>query len=111
MLGIAADIVADMPAALALGVLLRGGFDLFVVVTHDTGSRDDEDEFQVVTQRRQGVELVASTADFDSGLQCRADLAGFALGFQGLGHIGARGATRDSVLPQFEVPGATENEP
>ena len=26
-------------------------------------------------------------------------------------HIGARGATRDSVLPQFEMPGATENEP
>ena len=26
-------------------------------------------------------------------------------------HIGARGAIRDSVLPQFEVPGATENEP
>ena len=26
-------------------------------------------------------------------------------------HIGARGAMRDSVLPQFEVPGATENEP
>ena len=83
----------------------RCGFDLFVVVTHDTGSGDDEDEFQVVAQRRQGFELVASTADFDSGLQCRANLAGFALGFQGLGDIGARGADQAPLGEQLALAG------
>lgn len=73
-------IVTDVPAAFALGVLQRRGIDLLVVIAHDLGSRDDEDELQVAAQRSQGIEFVAGTADFDGGLQGRADLAGFALG-------------------------------
>ena len=81
MLGIGTDVFTHMPAALALRMFQRRRDDLFGFILDDCGRRAYEDKFQVVTERSQGVVLLAGAADLDPALtERRVRLGPWALG-------------------------------
>src|SRR5690606_10100494 len=93
MVGIAADVQAPMPAALAF--LVRGWRDLdaqLALAGMHAGARDDQDEAQVVAQAGQQIVVGAGRVQVHLGLQRRADRAGRAHFFELALHIGADGA-------------------
>ena len=87
-----ADVVAVVPAALALLVGGRGDRDAGLGIggdLDDGGLGADQHEAEIIAEAGEELEVVAGGADLDLGLQRRADLAGSAHGFDLLLHVGA----------------------
>ena len=103
---IGADILAHVPAALAFGVGERRAEDFFIGLAHQRRLRADENEAQILAQRSQKVVFLAIGMQRDLGLQRRADLAGDAQVFQGLGDVGAVSA---ELAPFVEQRGLAVN--
>src|SRR5574340_488741 len=95
MIGIAADVGAVMPAALAFVVQARGDVDVlpgFRRHAMHRGARGDEHETQVIAEARQHIIIIARHIHIDLGRQCRADQPGGARLFKLLVHPGAPGS-------------------